>query len=96
MKRLFIFAAVLLGVIICNDGLAQSNSSPYTATYSSSFKMGKAAYASKILDLWKDWMITTLTGMIILQTRSACGLQLVHLQKEKRPIWRLPKSTEIQ
>lgn len=55
MKRLFIFAAVLLGVIICNDGLAQSKSSPYTATYSSSFKLGKPAYASMILDLWKDW-----------------------------------------
>ncbi|HSN60954.1 MAG TPA: hypothetical protein VLR49_08465 [Ferruginibacter sp.] len=55
MKRLFIFAAVWLGVIICNDGLAQSKNSPYTATYSSSFKLGKPAYASKILDLWKDW-----------------------------------------
>ena len=55
MKRLFIFAAVWLGVIICIDGLAQTSSSPYTATYSSSFKVGKPAYASMILDLWKDW-----------------------------------------
>lgn len=28
---------------------------PYTATYSSSFTIGKATYAKMILDLWKDW-----------------------------------------
>ncbi len=66
MKRLLIFFTALLSIAFFNDSLAQvktkegkakkmDNGNPYKATYSSSFTIGKAANANKILNLWKDW-----------------------------------------
>jgi len=43
----------LLLVVFFNESIAQTT--PYKATYSSSFKMGNPKYANMILDLWKDW-----------------------------------------
>jgi hypothetical protein len=53
MKQLLALVATLLCVAFFTDCFAQS--SPYTATYSSSFKIGKPTYSTMILNLWKDW-----------------------------------------
>jgi hypothetical protein len=37
------------------ESLAQNITYPYTANYSSNFKMGNPAHAKMILELWKDW-----------------------------------------
>lgn len=55
MKRFLLLTFTLTGIILCTEGLAQGTSSPYTASYSSNFKMGKADQAAKILEVWKDW-----------------------------------------
>jgi hypothetical protein len=63
MKRLLIAITTFIFLSFFNDCFAQAkktgtnmdNNYPYTATYSSSFTMGKSAYAAMILDLWKDW-----------------------------------------
>lgn len=54
MKQLLIFVAALLCFAFSTDCVAQS-ANPYTATYSSSFKIGKPAYSAIVLNLWKDW-----------------------------------------
>ncbi len=55
MKRVIIFITVLLCYCFFSPCFAQAKKDAYKATYSSSFKIGKAAYADMILDLWKDW-----------------------------------------
>jgi hypothetical protein len=63
MKRFMIsVSALLLCVAVFNDCAAQAGKTktdkdnlPYKATYSSDLKIGKAAYAKMILELWKDW-----------------------------------------
>lgn len=66
MNRLITAFAALLLMACFNDCLAQAKSKdteganmdkdyPYKATYSSNFKIGKAAYAKMVLELWKDW-----------------------------------------
>ena len=55
MKRLLIAAAALLGMGFFTNCAAQAGTMPYEATYSSNFTPGNAAYASMVLDLWKDW-----------------------------------------
>ena len=59
MKQSFLLTASLLLAFICTSSFAQNKDmtagSPYKATYSSKFMIGKSAYAQKILDLWKDW-----------------------------------------
>lgn len=52
MKKLTIAFAVLLCSSL-NESFSQS--APYKAAYTSSFEMGNATYANKVLDLWKDW-----------------------------------------
>ena len=52
MKRLFAAFSALLCFSVFNSSIAQQT---YKATYSSSFQMGKAALAQKVLDLWKDY-----------------------------------------
>lgn len=42
-------------VNVYGQGSGTTGGLPYKAVYSSEFKIGKPAYASKILDLWKDW-----------------------------------------
>ena len=54
MKQLSIFVAAFVCFAFFSDCVAQSVS-PYTATYSSSFKIGKSAYSAIVLNLWKDW-----------------------------------------
>ena len=53
MKRFFAFATLLLTVVF-NDCYAQPDL-PYKAGYTSDFKIGNAAYAKMVLELWKDW-----------------------------------------
>ena len=55
MKRLTIAVTAMLFVCFLNECAAQAGKAPYVATYSSSFKMGNAEYANKVLELWKDW-----------------------------------------
>jgi len=55
MKHLFFYGVVMIGFVICNDVTAQSKKDLYKATYSSNFKIGNAAYASMVQDIWKDW-----------------------------------------
>ncbi|MDO9375532.1 MAG: hypothetical protein Q7T76_14025 [Ferruginibacter sp.] len=50
MKRLFATVTVLLCLCVFTKSVAQE-----TFTYSSKFEMGNAAFAQKVLDLWKDW-----------------------------------------
>jgi len=52
MKQLTIAFAALL----CSSSYESfAQVAPYKAAYTSSFKMGNAAYANKVLELWKDW-----------------------------------------
>ena len=44
----------MIGVCFFNEGFAQG-ALPYKADYSSSFTAGNAAYAAKVLDMWKDY-----------------------------------------
>jgi hypothetical protein len=68
MKRLLITIGVLVLVFLCEENFAQgkvkmkekSTSAtnmdyPYTANYSSNFRMGDPANSKMILNLWKDW-----------------------------------------
>ncbi len=55
MKRFILSALVLGAMLLCSNSFAQTATGPYKATYSSDFKMGKAALANRILELWKDW-----------------------------------------
>lgn len=56
MKRLSISGCFLLLLFACKTNYAQQKMSyPYTANYSSDFKMGNPADAKMILELWKDW-----------------------------------------
>lgn len=56
MKRLSISGYILLLVFLSKTNYAQTDMSyPYTAGYSSDFKIGSAAQAKMILELWKDW-----------------------------------------
>ena len=59
MKPLLIFVAAFVCFAFFTDCVAQSTS-PYTPTYSSSFKIGKPAYGAIVLNLWKDWDDNTL------------------------------------
>ena len=54
MKKLFLCAFALLTLCFAISSFAQT-AMPYKATYSSSFKIGKANYSAIILNLWKDW-----------------------------------------
>lgn len=54
MKHTFLLVATAMA-FATTASFAQKETSPYTATYSSDFKMGNHAYAKMILDLWKDW-----------------------------------------
>ena len=54
MKQLLIFVGALLCSAFFADCVAQS-AVPYSPTYSSSFTIGKPAYGTIILNLWKDW-----------------------------------------
>lgn len=55
MKRFIHFAVVLSLMFFSSHSFAQSNSASYKATYSSDFKIGNAALANRILEVWKDW-----------------------------------------
>lgn len=66
MKRLLISICTLLLVFLCKENFAQvkakddktkmdNMSYPYTAGYSSDFKIGNPAHSKMILELWKDW-----------------------------------------
>ena len=55
MKHCLLLALALTGVVFGAECLGQSQPGAYVATYSSNFKMGKSANASKILEVWKDW-----------------------------------------
>src|SRR5450631_1598150 len=68
MKRLLMSICTLLLVFLCKENFAQGKekakdgkatmdnmSYPYTANYSSDFKIGNPAHAKMILELWKDW-----------------------------------------
>lgn len=52
-KSLPVIVMILLAGIF-NNCCAQQDL-PYKAGYSSDFKIGNAAYAKKILEIWKDW-----------------------------------------
>jgi hypothetical protein len=54
MKRLF-FSACLAAVIFVSESTFAQEKYPYTANYSSNFKIGNPANAKMILELWKDW-----------------------------------------
>ena len=55
MKRLLISLSALLLIFGSMESFAQNMTYPYTANYSSNFKMGNPAHAKMILELWKDW-----------------------------------------
>lgn len=64
MKRLLITFCTLVLVFLCKDIFAQKKdknmgmdniSYPFTAGYSSDFKIGNPADSKMILELWKDW-----------------------------------------
>ena len=55
MKRLMISTCTLLLTFGCKESFSQDITYPYTANYSSDFKMGKPAQAKMILEMWKDW-----------------------------------------
>src|SRR3982750_3263947 len=55
MKRLLITSCTLVLTVICGKSFAQNMAYPYTADYSSNFKMGNPAQSKMVLDLWKDW-----------------------------------------
>ena len=55
MKRHLLITLTLAGIMLGTDCLSQGGPSPYKATYSSNFKMGKADQAAKILEIWQDW-----------------------------------------
>ena len=55
MKRLVITCCVFSLTVIFGKSLAQNITYPYTADYSSNFKMGKPAQSKMVLELWKDW-----------------------------------------
>jgi hypothetical protein len=55
MKRLTMALTALVSVCFVNEIVAQSSAAPYVAGYTSSFNMGNAEYANKVLELWKDW-----------------------------------------
>jgi hypothetical protein len=56
MKSLLISACIVFLAFVCKTNYAQQKMSyPYTANYSSDFKIGNPADAKMILELWKDW-----------------------------------------
>lgn len=55
MKRSTIAWATLCCCFFAAAGMAQAAKAPYTAAYSSSFKLGNPAYSAIILNMWKDW-----------------------------------------
>jgi len=55
MKRLMIAVTAMLLTGFFNETVAQATPAPYVADYTSSFAMGNTAYATKVLELWKDW-----------------------------------------
>lgn len=71
MKRLLVIMCALALVFVCKESVAQKKmkaerasmkekgmdkiSYPYTAMYSSDFKIGNPMNSKMILDLWKDW-----------------------------------------
>ena len=55
MKRLLISCILLSGFLFETGYAQQKMSYPYTANYSSDFKIGNPAYSKMILELWKDW-----------------------------------------
>ena len=55
MKRFLIAFASLLCLSFFTNSFAQAKKAPYKAAYTSSFTIGKPAYSSIILNLWKDW-----------------------------------------
>lgn len=63
MKRLSILGGILLLVFLCKTNYAQQKMSyPYTANYSSDFKIGNPANSKLVLDLWKDFDNNTFDG----------------------------------
>jgi hypothetical protein len=62
MKKLILAAlAALLFTSVCK---AQDGNMPYTATFSSNFKMANANYSKIILTLWKDFENNTLDNHV--------------------------------
>ncbi len=55
MKRFILPLLVLGAVLLCGNCFAQPSAGAYKATYSSDFKMGKTAFATRVLEIWKDW-----------------------------------------
>lgn len=56
MKHLSISGCILLLLFVCKTNYAQQKMSyPYTASYSSDFRIGNPADSKMILELWKDW-----------------------------------------
>src|SRR5664279_2830755 len=63
MKRLLISTGILFMLFLGETNYAQQKISyPYTANYSSNFKIGNAANAKLVLDLWKDFDNNTFDG----------------------------------
>jgi hypothetical protein len=61
MKSLRAILALSILLLFGSSSFAQSvkmdasKKMPYTAVYSSDFKMGNQAQAKKVLEIWKDW-----------------------------------------
>jgi hypothetical protein len=76
MRKLFFLFGAATIIMSCNDGAAKKEATndsalvktdvalPYTASYSSSFKMGNPEYSAMILQgSWKDWEMNTMDNM---------------------------------
>ena len=62
MKKLILAALVaFLFTTVCK---AQDGKMPYTATYSSNFKIADANYSKMVLTLWKDFENNTLDNHV--------------------------------
>ena len=76
MRNFFFLLGIAAFISSCNSGAAKTEAAtdtvtakaevalPYTASYSSSFKMGNPEYSAMILQgSWKDWEMNTMDNM---------------------------------
>src|SRR5215218_2766826 len=76
MRKFLFLLGTACFIVSCNNGAAKTDAPndtsmaktsvalPYTASYSSSFKMGNPEYSAMILQgSWKDWEMNTMDNM---------------------------------
>jgi hypothetical protein len=55
MKQLITAMAAVFFTCFAIETIAQDTKAPQAVAYNPSFSIGKAEYATKVLEIWKDW-----------------------------------------